>query len=268
MCLIGLSWQKHPRYALIVAANRDEFHARQTDPLAWWPGVPVLAGCDRVGGGTWMGISRSGLFAALTNFREPVESDHADPRPSRGELVINYLTGHTDPRDAPEAYAGFNLLTGCLRGPHTGLHFATNRGEPRTALAPGIYGLSNGQFDAPWPKARALKAALHDLPHDPLAEPTDIAETLLATLTNQARVQTDEDLPKTGMDVALERRLSAAFILGEHYGTRCSTVLLVDRDGMAWITEWTFAPDGRCRFSRRFLWRLVDTPNPQHEAWT
>ena len=162
MCLIGVAWKAHPDFPLIVAANRDEYHARPTAPSAWWHDVPQLfAGRDLQSGGAWMGITRSGRFAALTNLRDP--GDTVRNAPSRGTLVAEFLRGTATPGDylaslidSAARYAGFNLLTGSPEQ----LWYAGNRGALPQALQPGIYGLSNALLNTPWPKVISVKAAL------------------------------------------------------------------------------------------------------------
>ena len=261
MCLIGFAWHRHPRYALILAANRDEFHARATDPLAWWPGYDCLAGRDRVGGGTWLGVTRSGHFAALTNFREPVSpTDAGTDKPSRGELVTGSLNADPAAQSSTDAgldrYAGFNLIRGRLTGPDATLAFVSNRDESRASIAPGIYGLSNGAFDAAWPKAARLKSDLAALCAAPDVDAHSATEQLRTALGRPERATGDDQLPDTGLDIEIERRLSAAFILGERYGTRCSTILLVEHTGRATMTEYSFVPDGSLALTRRFVWRM------------
>lgn len=260
MCLIGLSWQRHPRYALIVAANRDEFHARATDALAWWPGRTVLAGRDRVGGGTWLGVTRDGRFAALTNFREPVSPDaHAD-KPSRGALVTACLT--TSPHGRLPAddlknidqFAGFNLISGRIGGATPALHYVTNRGDSVDTLAPAVYGLSNGVLNDPWPKVEDIASSLRGT-NESTTSAYDFAEQLFGALARREPAR-DQALPNTGVGLDIERRLSASFIQGERYGTRCSTVLLVDHSGLAFMAERSFAPDGSTTMTRHFAWQL------------
>lgn len=256
MCLIGISWQRHPRYAFIMAANRDEFYARPTAAAHWWRGQKTLAGLDLEGIGTWLGATRDGRFAALTNFRERLHPHPEDPRPSRGQLVRRCLEdsedGHLpqDLRARANDFAGFNLLCGRLIGPRARLSFHTNRGSNRTALEPGVYGMSNGELGADWPKVRALEATMSDLPAD-----KPLAPILLDALT-RAEIASDTALPDTGVGIELERRLSAAFILSAGYGTRCSTVLLVDHHGNAAFIERTFDASGVATATREFVWRI------------
>ncbi len=228
MCLILFAYGIHPRYRLILAANRDEFYARPSAAAAFWDDAPnLLAGRDLQDGGTWLGITRRGRFAALTNYRDPA-SLRAEA-PSRGRLVGDYLRGRAAPADyldeirsGAHAYNGFNLLVGDAHS----LHWFSNRGRS-VSLSPGLYGLSNHLLDTPWPKVERGKAglaALLDRGGDPEAE--DML-TLLADRTRPA----DADLPDTGVGLEWERVLSSIFITSPVYGTRSSTVLKVGRNG-------------------------------------
>ena len=239
MCLILLAHDAHPRYRLVVAANRDEFYARPAAPAAWWPDAPgVLAGRDLRGGGTWLGITRAGRFAAVTNFREtaPVAPD----APSRGHLVGGFLRG----ADAPEAYlralaarageyAGFNLLV----GDGEDLRWLSNRGGAARALEAGVYGLSNALLDTPWPKVARGKAGLAAA----LAGGGEVDPGALFRVLWDAEPAPDAHLPDTGVGLERERMLSPPFIRGAEYGTRASTVLLVGRDGRVGFVERTVA---------------------------
>jgi len=233
MCLIALAWQAHPDYPLIVAANRDEFYRRPATPARFWEDSPsVLAGRDRLAGGTWMGVTRSGRFAALTNFREP--GAVAGER-SRGLLVSTYLEGAEDPlayagRVAAEgaAYSGFSLLLGTPDE----LIVVSNRGAAPQHVTAGVHALSNHQLDTPWPK---VEKARHDLQR---SLPAPSPEKLLALLTSQA-VAADELLPDTGVGLPLERMLSPLFIRSPHYGTRVSTALMLGRERIH-FAEQTF----------------------------
>lgn len=250
MCLILVAWRVHPGFPLVVAANRDEFHDRPTAPAGFWPDSPqVLAGRDLAAGGTWLGITRDGRFAALTNFRDPAV--HREDAPSRGLLPASFLRGqasieqYLDAIDASR-HNGFNLLLG--EGQH--LFAFSNVTKERHELAPGIYGLSNALLDTPWPKVgvgkTALAAALADLPD----------ESGIWRLLTDRRRHPDEQLPKTGVPLEWERLLSAAFIVGERYGTRASTVIKVGADGTATFDEQTWLPNGKAGGRRRFRFTL------------
>ncbi|MCX8085942.1 MAG: NRDE family protein [Rhodocyclaceae bacterium] len=254
MCLILLAWQAHPDFPLVVAANRDEFFARPTAPAAFWPEAPeVLAGRDLAAGGSWLGITRRGRFAALTNFRDPYRQ--RPEAPSRGRLVADFLTTDVaiedflDSLDAA-AYNGFNLLLGDGKR----LFAFSNVTLRRHELAPGVYGLSNALLDTPWPKVgrakAALAAALDALPD----------EAALWRLLADDTVFPDEALPSTGVSLEWERLLSAAFVRGRDYGTRASTVLKVGAGGTApYVTfdEQTWLPGGQAGARRRFRFSVT-----------
>ncbi|HET8730821.1 MAG TPA: NRDE family protein [Moraxellaceae bacterium] len=237
MCLIALAWQAHPDYPLIVAANRDEFHARGAAPARFWPEAPwLLAGRDLDAGGTWMGVTRCGRFAALTNFREPLAAKGAR---SRGLLVSEYLLSCVDPLAYAEKvraegahYSGFNLLV----SDGERLVALSNRGMAPTVLPPGVYGLSNHLLDTPWPKVRRAREALQVLTGSPSVE------GLLHLLADDAAAP-DEELPDTGVGPVLERLLSSPFIRSAAYGTRASTALLAGRTRIRFV-EQSFRPEG------------------------
>lgn len=241
MCLILIAWQVRNDLPLVVAANRDEFFARPTSAAGFWDDDPrILAGRDREAGGTWLGISRSGRFAALTNFRDP-QRQLPDKR-SRGELVAGFLAGSASPAgyvetvaEKADRYNGFNLLI-AERGD---LCYVSNAGGGRARLAPGVYGLSNHLLDTPWPKvARARSALAESLAAMPQTEP------LFAMLRDE-QIAPDEHLPRTGVSLEWERLLSAAFVRSPGYGTRCSTVMTVSSAGEVDFEERSFGPDAR-----------------------
>ncbi|HEX5725956.1 MAG TPA: NRDE family protein [Longimicrobiaceae bacterium] len=240
MCLILLAHDAHPDYRLVVAANRDEFYGRPAAPAAWWPDAPeVLAGRDLREGGTWLGITRGGRFAAVTNFR-----DAAPPRPgapSRGWLVGDFLRGPASPDEYLATLAGrageYNGF-GLLAGDAGSLHYLSNRGAGPAELAPGVYGLSNHLLDTPWPKVERGKAGLREVLAGPAGE---VEARLLELLADRAEAD-GALLPDTGVGVERERALSALFIATPRYGTRASTVLTVGRDGRVRMVERTVGP--------------------------
>jgi uncharacterized protein with NRDE domain len=248
MCLILLAWDTHPRWRLVVAANRDEFHARPTAPADWWgPQAPdLLAGRDLQAGGTWLGVTRTGRFAAVTNIREP--QGQRVGAPSRGHLPGNFLLSRA-PSLAylaglmPQAMAfnGFNLLV--MDGVTLGWY--SNRQVAMRTLPPGVYGVSNHLLDTPWPKVvrgkEDLRAAL-------ALEDEDALEARLFESLARRDPAPDAELPRTGVE-ELERALSSAFIATPEYGTRSSTVLLVGRDGEVRMTERTTALPGADGFT-------------------
>ena len=251
MCLILLGWRAHPDFPLVVAANRDEFHARATAPAGFWQDHPqVLSGRDLMAGGTWMGTTRDGRFAALTNYRDPA---HMRPEaPSRGKLVSDFLLGQDSPENylsqldnGSQAYNGFNLLVG---DPHS-LVWYSNIDRQQRVLSPGVYGLSNELLDTPWPKVQAAKSdlsrALNALPDD----------SALFRLLRDDKTYPDDALPRTGVSQELERMLSAAFIKSDmrQYGTRSSTVLIQSAQGRVSYDEQTWLPDASPGERRRFV---------------
>ncbi|HET7202222.1 MAG TPA: NRDE family protein [Steroidobacteraceae bacterium] len=238
-----LAWKTHPRYRLVIAANRDEFHDRPSAPLGWWLDEPdVLAGRDLRGGGTWMGVSRSGRFGVVTNYRD-LEPPPSPDAPSRGELVTGFLADEVSPERYLDAlrgravrYAGFSLLVGDART----LRYFTNRnGQPAAALAPGTYGLSNHLLDSPWPKLLRTRQALANLVAQDDLEP----DRLFALLADREPAA-EEEIPDTGLPPDWERALSAPFVAHGRYGTRSSTLLLVEHDGRSTMHERRFDAAG------------------------
>jgi len=243
MCLVVVALDAHPRYALVVAANRDEFHARQAVPAHWGDQPPyagVLAGRDLAAGGTWMGVRRDGRWALVTNVRRGRGNN--PEAPSRGQLVPAILNTHAAPSAALAAlhahaatYNGFNMLAGAGYS----ATWMSNRAASTHDLAQGVHGLSNAQLDTPWPKLTQTKAALSSW-----AERGDEAlAPLFAALADRTQAP-DADLPETGVSLAWERLLSAPFIVSADYGTRCSTILAIARGGSAVLVERSFDASG------------------------
>jgi len=255
VCLAVVALDAHPRYAVVLAANRDEFHARPAAPAAWWrddAGMPILAGRDLAQGGTWLGVSRAGRFAFVTNVREP---SRYDPRaPSRGALVPALLHDGRPVGVALAAivagarhYNGFNLVAGDA----VSAAFGSNRGPDAHALARGIHGVSNAGLDTPWPKLVRAKAGLAAWVAAGDEEP-DRLWTVLADATPAP----DHELPDTGIARERERLLSSPFIVSESYGTRCSTLLALARDGEAHFVERSFDATGTATGEVRFRFTL------------
>jgi uncharacterized protein with NRDE domain len=240
MCMVLLVWRMHPDYPCVVAANRDEFHARPTARAEWWPEHPeVLAGRDLEAGGTWLGLTRTGRFAALTNYRSTAQ--RRTEAPSRGALVTAMLTSGAPVADGL-AYLGdvggnynpFNMLFS--DGERLGI-FESARGFGRE-LGPGIYGLSNHLLDTPWPKVQTAKSRLQSA----LLDLSDTAPLLALLRDDQPAA--DERLPQAGVHLEWERLLSSAFVRSPDYGTRCSTIIRIERGGQAYFDEWSWDSEG------------------------
>jgi uncharacterized protein with NRDE domain len=256
MCLILIAHRADPRYPLVVAANRDEFFHRPAAPAEYWHDAPhVLAGRDLEKNGTWMGVATDGRWAAVTNFRDGTTAQ-AGAR-SRGELVAGYLKGSADAEGhvtavAPDVreYHGFNLLAGDAAG----IHYLSNREQGSMMLAAGVYGLSNHLLDSPWPKVErgklALRAALAEG-----AKPDRLIGKLLAALSDRS-IADERLLPSTGISKDWEKALSAAFIGAPGYGTRASTVLLVDTEGEVHFRERSFGERGELTEDRRYRFAI------------
>src|SRR6185312_14176310 len=240
MCLILVAWRAREDLPLVVAANRDEWRERPTEPARWWAGEPrLLAGRDLRAGGTWMGVTREGRFAAVTNFRDPTE--RRSTARSRGMLVTGFLLGADTPRDflasvatRAREYNAFNLIA----GDGNSLWCYGSRDGPPREIEPGIHGLSNHVLDEPWPKVvrgrEAMRAAL---------ALTDPVPALFDFLSDASSAH-DNELPGTGVGLEWERRLSSALITGDDYGTRASTVLTVGRSSGMRFEERTRGPRG------------------------
>jgi uncharacterized protein with NRDE domain len=240
MCLILIAWRGAAQYPCVVAANRDELHSRPAAPAHWWQSCPpILAGRDLLAGGTWLGMTRTGRFAALTNYRDPEQRRPGTP--SRGTLVASILTSGDSLersleqlRDVSADYNGFSLLFS--DGQRLAI-YESARGGGRV-LGPGIYGLSNHLLDTPWPKVQTAKSRLSRALAD-----LDTNDAVLALLRDEAPAP-DDQLPRTGVSTEWERLLSSAFVRAPDYGTRCSTVLRIDESRRACFDEWTWDAAG------------------------
>ena len=235
MCLIVVAWQARAGFPLVVAANRDEWRERPAEPAHWWPDHPdLLAGRDLQAGGTWMGITRGGRFAAVTNYRDP--SEKRSTARSRGELVTEFLLGTDSPprflsnlSARAREYNGFNLILG---DGESLFYYGSREGEPR-AIGPGVHGLSNHLLDEPWPKVVRGRARMEAALATP--DPTP----LLFEMLSDRSIASDGELPATGVGIEWERRLASALITGVEYGTRASTVLSVAATGEVAMEERT-----------------------------
>lgn len=248
MCLITFAWKVHPEYRLIIAANRDEQHARPSKVAHWWPdNSSILAGRDLQAGGTWLGLSRSGRFAAVTNYRELTRSTF--PR-SRGDLVSNYLSGGTAPTTfadsiAGDRYSGFSLLAADAQE----LVCVSNRGDNTTRLTPGIYGLSNASLDTPWPKLVRTKTKLQQL-----LDEGNLNSTRLMRMLEDRTPAPAGDIETGEIPFEVARSLSAPFIVRPEYGTRCSSVVLIANDGRIQFAERSFDSSGAVSGNEQFTY--------------
>lgn len=234
MCLVALALDAHERYPLVVAANRDEYHARATEALRWWKpaggGPDVLGGQDLVAGGTWMGLTAAGRLALLTNIRAP--GAHDPSAPSRGRIVTDWLAS-SQPVDAfwarvaAQRHNGFNLVVADLAAP--GWFWASSTTAGLHPIPRGVHAVSNAALDTPWPKTEQLKARLGDALRE-AASVGDLAQALFDALADR-RPAADAELPVTGMPLDAERILSSAFVEWPErgYGTRCSTLVITER---------------------------------------
>ena len=235
MCLIALAWRARPGLKLLVAANRDEWRDRPAEPARWWADPPgIFAGRDLQAGGTWMGFTRGGRFAAVTNFRDP--ADRRSTALSRGALVSEFLLSGASAQvwlstlaARSRDYNGFNLLV--CDGPS--LWYFGSREDEAREVSPGIHALSNHLLDEPWPKVTRARAAMAGA-----LERDDPVPPLFAMLSDPEGAP-DEALPDTGVGLEWERRLAPSLIVGRDYGTRASTVLAITDGGSITFEERT-----------------------------
>lgn len=245
MCLIFIGLKNHPKYKLIVAANRDEFYDRPTASATFWEDHPhILAGRDLEAKGTWLGMTRGGRICMVTNFRDP-KNIHAHA-PSRGKLVADFLLDKVTGEKyleklAPHAkkYNGFSLIAGTVDS----LYYFSNYKDGIILLNSGLFGLSNHLLETPWPKVEKGKSRIQELLKPSVVQ----VEALYEVLSDEA-ISSDDHLPDTGVGLERERALSAAFIKSPGYGTRSSTVVMVDYNDNVSFHERVFNPENS-RFS-------------------
>lgn len=239
MCIILFSYNHHPKYRFIVAANRDEVYNRPTEPASFWKDQPgILAGRDLEQLGTWMGITRTGRLAALTNIRK-IPSHRKDMR-SRGELVSGFLSSEISPsaylshvKERRDQYLGFNLLVADKEA----LFYYNSDADQVEEVSPGIHGLSNAELDTPWPKVERGKQFL-----EACTDTLDLDQERLFELLSDDVMAQDHHLPDTGAGIEWERILSPVFISSPNYGTRSSTVLTVTYENQVEFIERTYCP--------------------------
>ncbi len=247
MCLVVVAWQQHPEWPLIVAGNRDEFHARPTQDAHWWPDQPdIVGGRDLQAGGTWLAAHRNGRFATVTNYRD-AQLESGKLR-SRGQLITDFVLGDLSPATAladihGEEYAGFNLLA-C---DGESLAYASNRAEGVRELEPGIYGLSNALLDSDWHKVHRAKDGMQQLLAD-----NQVNETELFRLMDDRVKAPAESVEAGRFGFEKAHAISAPFIVLPDYGTRCSTVVLRAADGRLAFHERRFDPAGNLTGSSSF----------------
>lgn len=253
MCLIVLANNYHPNYKLILASNRDEFYSRSTEPANFWKDNPdLLAGKDLQAGGTWMGITKKGRYAAITNFRDP--NSMSPKSVSRGKIVTDYLTSVESPKnflenlmETAQKYNGFNLLVGKTNE----LYFFSNRTNEPEKLIPNIYGLSNHLLDTPWSKVVKSKQAFSSA-----IEHKEIKTEKLFKLLSDTRIPPDDELPDTGVGIEIERIAAPVFIESPTYGTRASTVLLIDKNDNVTFIEKSLDVDNNKWNGSEFNFRI------------
>ncbi|MER2126086.1 NRDE family protein [Solibacillus sp.] len=237
MCLIAFAYQSHPTFPLIIIANRDEFYERPTAAAAFWEDAPmILAGRDLKMNGSWLGVSTSGRFAAITNYRDPSRPESGEL--SRGEIVQTFLSAKQgtssfidELREKRALYGGFNVLL--YDG--VALHHYNNVVDEHHIVPPGVHSVSNATLNTAWPKARFAKEVLQTAITAETVDTTD----LISLLANE-QIAPDETLPNTGVGIHLERALSAAFVNLPNYGTRCSTAITFQQNGTIQLLERTY----------------------------
>jgi len=258
MCLILLAVDRRADCRLILAANRDEFYQRSAAPLAYWPETPyLLAGRDLRAGGTWLGVTRRGRIAALSNYRDPTR--RMENAPSRGSIVFNFLAGSQAPlkyleqlRPVSHRYNPFNLLLGDTEL----LYYYSNRSDAITPISSGLYGLSNHLLDTPWPKVQRGKARLAGL----LQAKAEISPDDLFGILADRTLAAPDLLPDTGVGPEWERLLAPVFVSGRTYGTRSSAVVMIKNSGRVTVAERTYGPQPARpdrSFTRTFRFTLI-----------
>jgi uncharacterized protein with NRDE domain len=255
MCLIVFAYKSHPKYKFIFAANRDEFYDRPTKQADYWKDHPeLLAGKDLQAGGTWMGITKQGRFAAVTNYRD-LKNIKKDA-PSRGMLTLDFLNNdisaeqyYENIKPSLQDYNGFNLILGSI---DELFYFSTHTNGVKK-LEPGIYGLSNAVLNTDWPKVQKSKAGLSILlKHD------EVHPWELLSILNDTLIAKEEDLPDTGVGMEWEKVLSSIFIQSPKYGTRCSTAVIVDKENNLRFAEKTFFGNQGSFSNKDFSFKIKD----------
>jgi len=254
MCLIVFSYKEHPKYPFIFAGNRDEFYSRPAKPAHFWDTNPrIVAGRDRKAGGTWLGVSEDGMVAALTNYRDLEHPRNSDR--SRGELIPLFLTSKSQNEqrvqqltDIGENYDGFNMIAGNIDN----LFYLSNVKQSYEKIKPGLHGLSNAYLNTPWPKVEVAKSAFREAIQS--GEPNK--EEIFRLLQNRD-VYPYHKLPDTGLSPEMEKAVSPVFIQTDDYGTRCSTLLLINKEGWVTFTERTYSTQDKSQeIEKRFHFQI------------
>ncbi|HSP87785.1 MAG TPA: NRDE family protein [Ignavibacteriaceae bacterium] len=239
MCLIVLAYNHHPDYKLIFAANRDEFYERPTLSAHFWKNDPILAGKDLKEGGTWCGITKAGRFAAITNYRN-IKTIKKDAL-SRGKIVTDYLTGTSTPElyskglaDSANQYNGYCLIF----GDETGLFFFSNQNKKFIKIEAGIHGLSNHLLDTPWFNVKRGRELLKQA----VDKKDNLVDDLFSLLRDKT-LSPDEELPETGLKKEIEKQISSVYVETPDYGTRSSTVILIDQKNNVTFIEKSLDAD-------------------------
>lgn len=257
MCLIALALDQHPAFPLVLATNRDEFHARPTEPMHWWPDRPVLAGRDGESGGTWLALQKSGAVALVTNFR----SGRAETgKRSRGHIPLELLDRSISAAQLKELhqarvnYSGFNLIAGNRKG---WFYCGSEDRVPCRSLHRGLYGLSNHLLQSDWPKVTLSRQLLAQSLVASGSDAESLHTMLIDAFRNDQKPE-EHLLPDTGVGPELERFLSPLFIAGENYGTRATTVVTLDHRGEMQVSEQLYGPGGVSESRQTFSWQLPD----------
>lgn len=260
MCLILFAYNQHPKYKLVIAANRDEFYHRPTKEADFWNDHPnLLAGRDLEGQGTWMGVTKSGRLSLLTNYRDL--SNIRPNAPTRGKLVTDFLVSNQNPQQylnmihsVSDRYNGFNILLGSVND----LWYYSNYQKNIYMLGSGVYGLSNELLDSPWPKVQKGKQKLKQILKSDEIDQEELFESLFDDFKAP-----DQELPETGVGIEMERMLSPMFIKSEQYGTRCSTLLLADHENNVTFLERTYDTTTFAHETKKFEFSVKNARRPE-----
>ncbi len=258
MCLLVFALQQHKQFPFILIANRDEYYSRPSLSAKFWEDFPdVLAGRDQLAYGTWLGINRNGRIAAVTNHEDAVDSPAMQK--SRGCITTNFLTGNDDTEEylakleqERNDYNGYGVIFGTT----SELRYQSNCEAKHTVIKSGIYALSNHLLDSPWPKVIESKAKLKELiQKDEELDPEELFKILRRPKISPQYLK-DSDSPASPNNYPI-------YVQHEHYGTRCSTVVLVDSNNQVTFEERSFKPKSR-QYSERYQYTFQIEPT----KWT